>query len=169
MRALLGVVAVCGLGCVGSQVQVLTSLTPVDASRPHFILEAQKGDACGPDAVVRAVENLFRIKADGFVSAVIEQKPDGCVIVTAHPVVYGCTLKEPRKFAEYPRHVVPSGEACPGVVDVCVTDCTAYSTALDGGEYARAAKREDCVRRCRQPDTEFMKCVRSGAPACDAP
>ncbi|MDP2274083.1 MAG: hypothetical protein Q8N23_36015 [Archangium sp.] len=77
MRGLLGVVAVCGLGCVGSQGQVLTSLTPVDASRPYFILPAQEGDACGANAVARAVENLYGSAVPRFLSAYRTLNPNG--------------------------------------------------------------------------------------------
>ena len=175
MRTLLGVVAVCGLGCLGSQVQVLASLTPVDATRPFFVYKPVQGTACGANAIAGAMDDLYRVAGDshGFVSATIEQQASGCVTITARPISYGCTPVEPKKVDVYPMHVVPGPTACAPAIDPCVADCTAYGTALGGGEFETSAFRERCVTRCRKPDTEFMKCARSAAApaavrACDA-
>ncbi len=154
MRALVGVVAVWGLSCVGSQVQVLPSLTPVDASRPFFVFKPVEGNACGGNAAARAMEDLYRIAgdSDGFVSATIETKPDGCVTISARPISYGCTPREPLKLEQYPMQVRPGPPTCEAVVDRCLTDCAASAKTLDGGEFAISARRERCVSSCRNPD-----------------
>lgn len=167
MRALVGVVAVLGLGCVGSQVQVLPALTPVDATRPFFVYKPVQGTACGENATARAMDDLYRVAGDahGFVSATIEQASSGCVTITARPISYGCTPAEPKKVDVYPMHVVPGETSCPRVVDACASECEPYSKALSSGETLTSAFFERCVTRCRNSDAAFMKCAHDASTA----
>lgn len=180
MRVLAGVVVVSWswlCGCAGPRVEVIPSLTPVDASRPFFVYKPVKGTACGDNAAAGAMEDLWRVAGDahGFVAAVLEQQRGGerCVTITARPITYGCTANEPKKLDLYPMHVVPGPAECAPSVDLCTPDCTRYGAALAGGEFETRAFGERCVTRCRTADAAFMTCARAAtAPAdvrrCDA-
>ncbi|MDP1829350.1 MAG: hypothetical protein Q8L48_39155 [Archangium sp.] len=174
MRALVVVVVsswVVLCGCSSSRVQVLPSLTPVDATRPFFVYKAVKGTACGDNAIGGAMDDLYRVAGDahGFVSATIEQQlcGDRCVTITARPITYGCTAAEPKKLDVYPMHVVPGPTECAAAVDTCTPDCTRYGAALAGGEFETKAFRERCVTRCRAADAAFMTCARAATAAAD--
>ncbi len=151
---------------------MVSSLTPVDASRPFFVYRPVKGTACGKEAAAGAMEDLFRVSgsAHGFVAAVIEQEQGGdhCVSITARPITYGCTAAEPLKIDEgKPMHVVPGPTACAETPDVCTPECTRYAGALGGGDFETKAFRERCISRCRNNDAPFLTCARAATTASD--
>ncbi len=172
MRSLVGLVWLSMLcGCASSRVQVLTALTPVDASRPYFVYKPLKGTACGDDAVANAMEDLYRVAGDahGFVSATVDQQLGGnrCVTISARPISYGCSANEPRKLDVYPMHVVPGPTACAAEVDACTPECARFAASLAAGDFEGRAVRERCVTRCRTPDAPFMTCARAAAAPAD--
>lgn len=148
--------------------QVLPSLTPVDANRPFYVYKPVSGTACGENAVAAAMDDLYRVGGDahGFVSAVIEQK-DRCVTITARPISYGCAPNEPKKLDVYPMHVVPGPAECVAAVDTCTPECARFSSVLGGGEFETKAFRERCVGRCRRADAAFLTCAHSAVAPAD--
>jgi hypothetical protein len=158
-------------GCATTSVQVLASLTPVDASRPYYVYKPVKGTACGDNAIAGAVDDLYRVGGDahGFVSVTIEQQLHGekCVTISARPITYGCAPSEPKKVDVYPMHVVPGPADCVGQSDQCVPECARYSQVLGGSELETQAFRERCVSRCRAGDTAFLSCARGVAASAD--
>ncbi len=168
----------CACACGGgTKTTVIPELTPVDATRPHYVYAPVQGHACGEHAVAGAMEDLFRVSngVHGFVAAVLEEEQGGdrCVWLTARPISYGCEPKPPRKIDEgLPMHVVPGPASCAVVVDPCAADCERYAALLGLGQTAAAAARERCVTRCRAADGAFMDCARAAttaeaAQACD--
>lgn len=172
MRTLVGLVSLSMVwGCASSRVQVLTALTPVDASRPFFVYKPLKGTGCGDDAIANAMEDLYRVAGDahGFVSATIDQQLGGsrCVTITARPITYGCSPKEPKKLDVYPMHVVPGPTECAAPVDACTPECTRFAANLTGGDFETRAVRDRCLTRCRKPDAPFMTCAGAASTAAD--
>lgn len=170
MRAL-GVVALLSLGCASApRVQVLTALTPVDASRPYFLYGPVEGNACGEGAETRAFDDLFRLApVDGFVAVVVAQDPKkNCVRVTARPITYGC---EPRTFGPAATresvHIVPGPASCPGAQDTCAVDCASFASRLGAGETETAAYKDRCLLRCKNGEAGFITCAKSAASAAD--
>jgi hypothetical protein len=160
-------------GCATSSqtVQVLPSLTPIDASRPFYVYKSVKGTGCGDNAIASAMDDLYRVAGDahGFVSVTIEQQlgDQRCVTISARPISYGCAPNEPKKVDVYPMHVVPGPTECTAASDTCMPDCTRYSQALGSGSFETAAFRERCVTRCRAADSAFLTCARAVAAPAD--
>jgi hypothetical protein len=158
-------------GCAGTTVQVLPSLTPVDASKPFFVYKPVKGTACGDNAIAGAMDDLFRVGGDahGFIAATIEQQEGGahCVTITARPITYGCSPNEPKKVDQYPMRVLPGPVECAAAVDTCTPECTRYSAALGGSDFETRTFRERCVSRCRAADAAFLSCARAVAGPVD--
>lgn len=162
-------------GCATSKIDVLPALTPIDASKAFVIYAPQTGTACGKGAVAAAITDLYRISsAHGFVTAIIDQQPDGCVTVTARPITYGCEEAPPTKIDQRAMHVVPGSVSTCAAADSCTPECTRYANAnTGGGEFENRALRDRCVSRCRQNDAPFMACARAAntptaVKACDA-
>ena len=158
-------------GCLSTRVELLPSLTPIDATRPFSVYEAVKGTACGDNAVANAMNDLYRVGGDahGFVSATLEQQLSGdrCVTITARPITYGCAANEPRKLDVGPMRVVPGTAGCAEAVDTCTPECARYGTALGGGEFETKAFRERCVTRCHAGERAFMTCARAATAPTD--
>ena len=158
-------------GCATTSVQVLPSLTPIDASKPFYVYKPVKGVACGENAIAGAMDDLYRVGGDahGFVSVTIEQQLHGekCVTISARPITYGCTPNEPKKIDTYPMHVVPGPASCGVTSDACVPECARYGQVLGGSELETQAFRERCVSRCRAADAAFLTCARSVAAPAD--
>lgn len=158
-------------GCATTSVQVLPSLTPVDASKPFYVYKPVKGVACGDNAIAAAMEDLYRVGGDahGFISVTIEQQHAGerCVTISARPITYGCAPNEPKKVDHYPMHVVPGPADCAGTSDSCVPECARYAQVLGGADLETQAFRERCVSRCRAADSAFLTCARAVAAPAD--
>ena len=158
-------------GCSSTRVEVLPSLTPIDATRPFYVYKPVKGTACGDNAVANAMDDLYRLGGDahGFVSATIDQqlRGDRCVTITARPITYGCAPNEPKKLDVEPMHVVPGTAGCSAAVDTCTPDCARYGAALGGAEFETRAFRERCVTRCHAGDASFMSCARAATAPSD--
>src|SRR4051794_12327812 len=158
-------------GCAATSIQVLPSLTPVDASKLFYVYKPVKGTACGDGAIAEAMEDLYRVGGDahGFISVTIEQQLHGtkCVTITARPITYGCAPSEPKKLDVYPMHVIPGPAECSSASDSCTPACTRYSAALGGSELEAQAFRERCVSRCRAADVSFLECARAVSSPAD--
>lgn len=176
MRASTVVGVVLLAGCATAKIEVLPALTPIDASRAFVIHGPQQGTACGPGAVAAAINDLFRISsAHGFVAAVVDQQPDGCVTVTARPITYGCDASPPVKVDQGVMRVVPGNvtTCAPAATNTCETECARYANAnTGGGETENNGLRERCISRCRANNEPFMQCARAAntpvaVKACD--
>ena len=84
-------------GCVRRTTMLMApSLAPVDLSRPIVRYKAIQGQACGDDALLRAVWDMKRLDGpDGYVEVVAEREKR-CVTVTGHPFTYGTEVQELR-------------------------------------------------------------------------
>lgn len=155
-------------------VALAPSLTPLDVTRPHVLYPHAQGRHCGPESLQRALQDLRRVRADGFVEVVVVEEGDApatrCTTVTARPFTY-CRRHGQLAIDADPQvgagvTVVPAREgACQEEAAPCRVDCVRFAEAAGVGEALRDVLREECLGRCT--DAAFQQCARSASTRAD--
>lgn len=155
---------VCSCAAEHYQLNALSSLRPVDATRPMVVFNQLKGEACGRDAVLGAIRDIKRLDGvDGFVEVIIETRGRGderCAKVTAFPFRYGTSTAAPRLV---PSYVEPSALLIPGAGSAseetrCPQACERAARTLEPDSIKRGFIQDRCLTHCAN-EPSLLQCL----------